>query len=689
MPDSSQPPVARRIPHTSTVFDQQRQDDYYWLRERDNPEVVAYLEAENAYTEAVLGYTQPLQQQLYAEMVARIVETDRSVPAPYGPYDYELRTETGKQYKAYYRQDAAGNEELLLDENALAEGQSYFRLGAFAISPDHTKLAYALDLNGGERFELFVKDLSSGQIIDGPISNVGYGVEWSADGQWLFYTRPDAAWRTAQLWRHALGSSPEQDLLVYEEQDEAFWLNLSKTRSGAFLLIHLKSNTTTEQRLLPADQPEAEPNVLLARRQGIECQLDHSGEWFYILTNEDALNFKIMRMPVANPGATPQEILPHSAAISLDGLDLFANHLVVYEREAGLQHIRVRNLQSHAEWRISFDAPAYALTNQGPFFNQNFDTSILRFGYSSPVTPPSVYDLDMASGARVLRKVDDVPGYNAPAYTCERQYAPAPDGVQVPLTIVYRKDTVLDGTAPLFLYAYGSYGATVDPAFNLRWLPMLDRGFICVIAHIRGGGELGRTWYEDGKVLTKRNTFIDFIASAEYLIAQNYTSRERLVIKGRSAGGLLMGAVTTMRPDLFKAVIAGVPFVDVINTSLDPSIPLVVGEYEEWGDPRIREQYDYMLSYSPYDQTRSAAYPYILATAGFFDPRVQYWEPAKWVAKLRTVNTSTSDILLKTEMVGGHGGPSGRYDYLKDIALEIAFALHALGRTAIPINPDS
>ena len=673
------PPVARVIPHTSLVFGQRREDDYYWLRERENPEVVAYLEAENAYTEAVLASTQPLQQRLYAEMLARIVETDRSAPAPYGPYWYDVRTEAGKQYKSYYRQDEAGNEELLLDENILADGQSYFRMAAFAISPDHSMLAYALDINGSERFDLFIKDIASGQHIDGPIPNVTEEIAWSADGRFVFYARPDAAWRTYQLWRHSLGKPESQDVLVYEEQDQSFWLHIHKTRSDAFLLLHLKSNTTSEYRMLAADQPEGDFSMLLPRRHGIECQVDHSGEWLYILTNEQARNFRILRVPVADPTSLPEELRAHHEDISIDTFELFAEHMAIYEREAGLQHICIHDLRTNTQRRIRFDEPAYALSTYGPFFNQDFNTPSLRFSYSSPITPPHIYDVDMRSGALVLRKSEDVPGYQATHYQLERQFASASDGTQVPLTIAYRKDTALDGTAPLFLYAYGSYGATVDPRFDLRWLPMLDRGFVCVIAHVRGGGEMGRSWYEDGKVLTKRNSFTDFIASAEYLIAQGYTNKESLVIKGRSAGGLLMGAVTTMRPELFKAVIAGVPFVDVVNTSLDPSIPLVVAEYEEWGDPRIPEQYEYLLSYSPYDQTHPAAYPHILATAGFFDPRVQYWEPAKWVAKLRTVNTSTHAILLKTEMVGGHSGPSGRYDYLKDVALEIAFAMHALG----------
>lgn len=673
------PPVASLIPHTSVVFGQQREDNYYWLRERENPEVVAYLEAENAYTEAVLAATQPLQQQLYTEMLAHIVESDRSAPAPYGPYWYDVRTEAGKQYKSYYRQDEAGNEELLLDENGLAEGQSYFRLGIFAISPDHSILAYALDINGSERFDLFIKDIASGQHIDGPIPNVTNDIAWSADGRFLFYVRPDAAWRNYQLWRHSLGRPHTQDVLVYEEQDQSFWLHIHKTRSAAFVLLHLKSNTTSEYHILPADQPEGDFRLLLPRRHGIECQVDHSGEWLYILTNEQARNFRILRVPVADPTAPPEEFRAHHDNISIDAFDLFAEHMAIYEREAGLQHICIHDLRTKLQQRISFTEPAYALTSYGPFFNQDFDTTSLRFSYSSPITPPQVYDIDMRSAVRVLRKSEDIPAYQATHYQLERQFASAPDGTQIPLTIAYHKNTALNGSAPLFLYAYGSYGATVDPRFDLRWLPMLDRGFVCVIAHIRGGGELGRSWYEDGKLLTKRNSFTDFIASAEYLIAQGYTSKEGLVIKGRSAGGLLMGAVTTMRPDLFKAVIAAVPFVDVVNTSLDPSIPLVVAEYEEWGDPRIREQYEYMLSYSPYDQTHPAAYPHILASAGFFDPRVQYWEPAKWVAKLRTVNTSTHDILLKTEMVGGHSGPSGRYDYLKDVALEIAFAMRALG----------
>jgi oligopeptidase B len=678
---TASPPVAAQRPHSTTAFGEQRDDPYYWLRQRDNPEVIAHLEAENSYTASVLRHTEALQRALFDEMVGHIAASDQSAPGRVGSYWYYTRTERDKQYKIYCRTFGQhGPEEVLLDENVLAEGHPYFRLGTFKPSPDQRLLAYAIDTNGSERFDLYVKDLASGAIVDGPIPNVAYDVEWSADGSTLFNVTPDAAWRTDTLMRHALGTSASDDTVAYREDDESFWVHLSKTRSGAFLVLHSKSNTSSEIMLLAADRPGESWRLLVPRRPQIECSVDHSGDWLYLRTNEDAQNFKVVRVPVGRPDAPPETVIAHDPSIGIDMIDLFAGHMAVSEREGGLQHIRIVELASGAEQRVSFDEPIYALWQvESSFFNQVFETAELRFSYSSLVTPPSVYDYDMASHQRTLRKREDVPGYSPERYQSERIFATAADGAQVPISLVYRADTPRDGSAPLFLYGYGAYGATIDPEFDARRLPLLDRGFIYAIAHIRGGGELGRAWYEQGKLLQKRNTFTDFIACAEALVAQGYCDPERVAIKGRSAGGLLMGAVTTMRPDLFRAVIAGVPFVDVVNTSLDPTIPLVINEYEEWGDPRQREQYEYLRSYSPYDNTTARAYPSILATAGLYDPRVQYWEPAKWVARLRQLKTDSNPVLLKTEMVGGHAGPSGRYDYLKDLALEYAFVLDALG----------
>jgi oligopeptidase B len=678
--DDLTPPVAAARPRSISVFGEELTDDYYWLRERENPEVIAHIEAENRYTAAALQHTEPLRQELYQELVARIKEDDESAPAPRGGYVYYERSVTGHQYRVHCRMPRAGGpEEILLDENLLAAGQSYFRMGVFKLSPDQKLLAYATDTNGGERFNLYVKDLETGEIADGPIPNVTYDVEWAADNRTLFYATPNEAWRTSRLFRHVLDTDPAHDPLIYEESDESFDMHLSKTRSGAFLVLHLKSNTTSEHRVLAADNPSAGFRLARPRRHGVEEALHHHSGWFYIQTNDGALNFKVVRVPVDQPDATPEEFVPHQAEVSIDAIELFAGHMAIHEREAGLEQLRVIDLASGAAHRVPFPEPVYTFQTDGPHFNAEFETSVIRLSYSSPVTPPSTYDYDMAAHTLALRKQTEVPGYSPAHYRCERLFASAPDGARVPLTLVERAGTPHDGSAPLYLYAYGSYGATIDPAFDFKRLPLLDRGVIYVIAHIRGGGELGRSWYEDGKLLRKRNTFTDFIASAEHLIEQGYTRPERLVIKGRSAGGLLMGAVVTMRPDLFRAAIAGVPFVDVINTSLDPSIPLVVSEYEEWGDPRIKEQYEYLRSYSPYDNTAARDYPHILATAGLFDPRVQYWEPAKWVQKLRAMKTGRNRVLLKTEMVGGHAGPSGRYDYLKDIAFEYAFLLDSLG----------
>lgn len=673
------PPVASCKPHVQTVHGIARTDDYHWLRERDNPEVLAHLQAENEYTEAVLWHTKDLQEQLYLEMKGRIKETDLTVPTKNGEYYYYTRTFEGKQYPVHYRTKGIdGPEELLLDSNRLAEGHEYFRLGNFVVSPDHKLLAYSTDTNGSETYTTFVKELSAGRLLPDTIPNTYYGLVWANDNQHLFYTVLNDAKRPFQAYRHALGTDSKQDVLVHHETDDRFNVRLSKTRSKRFILLDVDSQITSEVRFLDADTPASEFRLLQPRRQGMEYTVEHHGNDFYIVTNDNALNFKLMKAPVADPRQENwTEVIGHRPDVKLDGVDAFAGHLAIYERHAGLKRMRMRDVQGGGEHYVSFPEPVYTFS-AGP--NAEFETTQVRLTYTSLVTPRTVFDYDVTTRQLELKKQDEVlGGYNPELYETKRELATAPDGVKVPISIVYRKGARLDGTHPALLYAYGSYGASMDPSFSSSRLSLLDRGFVFAIAHIRGGGDMGRPWYEDGKLLKKKNTFTDFIASAEHLIARGYTSSDRLAIQGGSAGGLLMGAVANMRPDLFAAVVAQVPFVDVINTMLDASIPLTVIEYEEWGNPANRAYYDYMMSYSPYDNVEAKDYPHILVTAGLNDPRVQYWEPAKWTAKLRAMKTDNNRLLLKTNLGAGHGGPSGRYDSLKETAFVYAFILDTIG----------
>ncbi len=674
------PPVAKTDSKVDTVHGEARVDNYFWLREKSNPEVIAYLEAENKYTEAMMQHTEDFQEQLYQELLGRIKETDLSVPEKIDDYYYYTRTEEGKQYPIYCRKQ--GNleaaEELLLDQNALSEGHEYLEVGVYKISPNHQLLAYSTDTTGGESYTLYIKDLNTGQLLADQIPNTYYSVEWASDNQTLFYTTLDAAKRPYKLYRHQLGSDPATDPLIYHETDESFFLDISKTRSKAYLLMELENINTSEVRYLEADQPTGDFNVVSPRQSELEYSVEHHGDQFFIVTNADAVNFKLMRASVNNPSrANWQEMIPHREAVKLDGVSAFQNHLVISEREDGLQKIRVRNLATDEEHAVAFPEPVYTV-RQGR--NPEFNTTTLRFNYASLVTPMSVFDYQMDARTRELKKQDEVlGGYDPSLYESERIFAKAADGTPVPISIVYKKGLTRDGGNPLLLYGYGSYGINSDPYFSSNRLSLLDRGFIYAIAHIRGGEEMGRAWYEKGKLLHKKNTFTDYIACAENLIAEKYTASDKLVIQGGSAGGLLMGAVTNMRPELFEIVVAKVPFVDVVNTMLDASIPLTVVEYDEWGNPNEKMFYDYIKSYSPYDNIEAKAYPHILVTAGLNDPRVHYWEPAKWTAKLRTLKTGDNWLLLKTEMGAGHGGPSGRYDYLKEIAFEYAFIFDLLG----------
>lgn len=677
------PPLPPKRPHITALHGDTLIDDYFWMRERDNPDVMAHLEAENHYTEAMTAHTAALRARLYDEMYARVREDDETVPDRYGPYTYATRSAAGRQYPIFRRYaGGAPDGETLLDVNELAAGQEFTRIGVFLPSYDGGMLAYSVDNDGSETYTLYFKDLVSGALIDQPIPNTYYGAAWSDDGRTFFYTTLDDAKRPYRVYRHTLGADPAADQLVYEESDQFYHLSVAATLSRAYILITSHSNTTTEVRAIPAVSPGTAPVVLLPRRHKVEYTAYHGGEYFYFLTNDQALNFRVLRAPVADVRPERlEELIPHRDNVKIDSMLVFATYLAVYERADGLEQIAIHDLRSGAAHLVRFPEAVYTLDNwhYSAFWEPNleYESATLRINYQSLVQPRTVFDYDLAARQLTVLKTFDIPGYDPARYRSERLYAIAADGARVPISIVYRADMARPGA--LWLHGYGSYGAISDPAFSAERISLLERGVAYAIAHIRGGGEMGRAWYDAGKMLTKRNTFTDFIACAEHLIATGYTTPDRLAISGRSAGGLLVGAVTTMRPDLFRCVIAGVPFVDVVNTMLDTSIPLTATEFEEWGNPAIAEQYAYLKSYSPYDNTTPRDYPAILATAGFYDPRVQYWEPAKWVAKLRAVKSDANPVLLKTQMIAGHSGPSGRYDRLREAAFEYAFVLDQLG----------
>ena len=664
------PPVAKIVPHPITVHGDTRIDNYFWLRDRKDPDTVAYLEGENAYTKEKLQHTEALQAALYAEMLGRIQQTDLSVPVKRDEYFYYTRTEEGKQYAIHCRKKGAGPEEVLLDCNQLAEGHKYFRLGAFIASPNHRLLAYSVDFEGDEKYTVRVKNLDTGDLLADEIPNTSSSLEWAADNATFFYTILDDALRPYKVFRHALGV--KEDPLIYHEPDERFTLDLSSTRSRAYIFININSSLTSEIRYLRKDQPTAEFRVLLPRVYETEYDATHRGDSFFIRTNDSAKGFRVVEAPVADPSkANWKEIIPGRDGITIESVTAFANYLVTEERHRGLTQIYIREPQTGAQHSIEFPEPVYTAELGA---NAEFNTKLLRFHYTSLVTPASIYDYDMETRERELKKQQQVlGGYDPQQYQSERIHAG-----EVPISLVYKKGFVRDGRAAMLLYGYGSYGISIDPSFSSDRLSLLDRGFVYAIAHIRGGMDLGKPWHEAGRLLQKKNTFTDFIAAAEKLIAEKYTSPARLAIMGRSAGGLLMGAVVNLRPDLFTAVVAGVPFVDSLNTALDASLPLTVGEYEEFGDPSKREFYDYMKSYAPYENVTAQAYPAILVTAGLNDPRVSYWEPAKWVAKLRALKANDRPLLLKTNMGSGHFGASGRYEYLKETALEYAFLLDVL-----------
>lgn len=673
------PPKPKQIPHSIRVHGTDIQDSYFWIQERENSEVLHHLEEENAYTDMMMADTKPVQDRLYQEILSRIKETDLSVPVKIGDYFYYTRTEKGKQYAIHCRKKGSPEaaEEVFLDQNELAQGLEYFRVGVCKISPDQTKLAYSVDSNGSEMFTVYVKDLNTGKLLGDVIPNTCPNLEWAADNRTFFYTILDDAKRPYQLLRHELGASGK-DTLIYHEKDEGFFLSVYKTKDRKFLMLDLSSKITSEIHYLEADKPLGTFRVIQPRLARMEYSAEHFNGIFLIVTNDGARNFKLVEAPLATPAkANWKDVIPARTEVKLEGLSLFEKTWVIYEREKGLTNIRVMDPKTRESYLIDFPEPVYTAEAGS---NPDYYSKTLRFEYTSLVTPSSVFDYDLGTRTRVLKKQQEVlGGYDASCYESERVWAPSQDGTLVPVSLVYKKGLKKDGSSPCFLYGYGSYGISIDPGFSSSRLSLLDRGFVFAIAHIRGGGDLGRPWYEDGKFLSKKNTFYDFIAAAEFLVREKWTSPEKLVIEGGSAGGMLMGAVTNMRPELFHAVIAKVPFVDVVQTMLDEALPLTVTEYDEWGNPKDKVYFDYMLSYSPYDNVKKSRYPYMLITGGLNDPRVQYWEPTKWAARLRDHNTGDRPVLLKMEMGAGHSGPSGRYEYIKEIAFDYAFIFKVLG----------
>jgi oligopeptidase B len=688
---ATQPPVAKKDPKITEIHGRKLVDDYFWLREKSNPDVRAYLEAENAYTDGVMKATEPMQAKLYDEMLARIKETDVQVPYKQGDYFYYSRSEKGKQYAILCRKKGSldAPEEITLDINQLSEGQKFMQLGAYSVSEDGNLLAFSTDNTGFRQYKLQVKDLRTGELLPDAIEKTG-SVVWANDNQTLFYTVEDHAKRHYRLYRHLVGSAAGEDQLVYEEKDERFNVHVFKSLSRKFIFLESGSHTTAEARFLPADQPNAEWKLIEPRRDTIEYYPEHHGDFFYLRVNDTGRNYRLVKTPVSDPGKKNwQEVIPHRPNVMLEHLEFFKNFYIVQEREDGLQQITVTDLRTGQSHRVAMPESAYSVA---PENNRDFESNQYRYRYTSFVTPMSVYDYDTGKRtSTLLKRTEVLGGYDAAKYQVDRVFGTAKDGVKIPISLVYLKSLKRDGTAPLYLYAYGSYGAPQNVGFNSNRFSLIDRGVVFAVAHIRGGGDLGKTWHDDGRMMKKMNTFTDFIACAEYLTSPvrgtvngkkktvQYGDRKKLIIEGGSAGGLLMGAVTNLRPDLFKAVIAKVPFVDVINSMLDESLPLTVTEFEEWGNPKKKDEFEYMIQYSPYDNVAKKNYPTILVKTSFNDSQVMYWEPAKYVAKLRTLKTDSNPLLLKTNMGAGHGGASGRYDYLHEVAFDYAFILGQLG----------
>ena len=677
----SEAPRAQKRPRETRIHGYTLKDDYFWLREKTSPEVLAHLERENAYTESVMAPTRALQETLYEEMLGRIQQTDLSVPARSGGYWYYSRTEEGKQYPVLCRRqgsmDAA--EQILLDLNLLAEGHPFLALGAYAISDDGNWLAYSLDTTGYRQYTLRVKDLRTGELSAEQIERTG-SVVWAADNRTIFYTTEDAvSKRSDRFWRHTVGAV--QSELVFEEPDELYDVAAGKSLDKEIIFLGSYAKTSREIRYFRATEPTADLKIIVPRSPGHEYDVDHYQGQFYITTNRGAKNFQVVTAPMADPAEANWNIfIAHNPLVKIEALSFFKDHLVVSEREEGLTHLRIIQMSSKRSHRISADEPDYTMSLGA---NPEFDTTTIRFAYQSMVTPSSVYEYDMNSFERTLLKRQPVlGGYDPAGFEAQRVWAPARDGQRVPISLVYKKDTPLDGSAPLLLYAYGSYGISMAPTFSSARLSLLERGVIFAVAYIRGGGELGEEWREAGRMMQKMNTFHDFIDCAEYLVEQRFTATDRLVIQGGSAGGLLVGAVSNMRPDLFKAVVAQVPFVDIMNTMLDATLPLTTAEYIEWGNPNEKPAFDYMLGYSPYDNIKPQPYPAMLVHVSLNDSQVPYWEGAKFVAKLRGLKTDDNPVLLKTNLGAGHGGASGRYDALRETAFTYAFVLWQMGKAS-------
>ena len=702
MRDFITPPKAAIRPHEMTMHGHTRIDNYYWLKERENPEVLAYLDAENQYAEACLKHTKPLQEQLFNEMTGRIKQDDNSVPIKIRDYYHYTRYEEGKEYPLFCRKKHSleATEEILLDCNALAEGHAFFDIGEVSLSEDDRLLAYSVDTVGRRIYTAYIKNLDTGELVGESIPGTSGNLVWAGDNVTLFYGVKDETLRPCKIMRHRLGTPVADDVEVYCESDETFVCYVSKTKSKKYLIINSESTLSSECRILENDHPEGVFRVFQERQQDMLYGIDHYGEHFYIQTNADgAKNYKIMRTPIRQTEKPNwEEVVPHRVQVMIEGVTIFDKFFVIEEREGGLVKIHVKSWDGSTDYYLDFGEPTYTA---GVGANPDFEAVTLRYSYNSMTTPSSVFEFDMEKRTKTLLKQQEiVGGYNPEEYVTERLMVPSHDGVLVPISIVYKKvvkgetaeivggpsvhgssTSTGSGTLnrPLVLYGYGSYGCSTDAYFSLARISLLDRGFIWAIAHIRGGEEMGRQWYDDGKMLNKKNTFLDFIACAEYLINNGYTSPQKMFAMGGSAGGLLVGAVTNMRPDLWKGVIAQVPFVDVVTTMLDESIPLTTGEYDEWGNPNEKKYYDYMLSYSPYDNVEAKDYPAMLITTGLHDSQVQYWEPAKWAAKLRALKTDKNPLYLKTEMDYGHGGASGRFEGYKEVALEYAFMLDELG----------
>ncbi len=681
MRERLEPPRATVVPKKLEIHGDVRIDNYYWLNDRENPEVIAYLEAENEYTDVMMAHTKDLENLLFEEIKGRIKQTDESVPYKLDDYYYYTRYEDGKEYPIFCRKQGSldADEEVMLDVNVMAQGQEYFWVRGLKVSSGQNIVAYAEDRKGRRIYTIKFKNLDTGETLGDVIPDVTSNLAWANDNKTLFYTKQDPqTLRSYQIYRHVLGTDSSQDELVYEEADEEFSSYVWRTKSKKYMLIGSFQTLSSEFRYLDADDPQSEFAVFSPRGPDHEYSLDHYGDKFYMRTNWQAKNFRMMETPVTRTDKENwRDVIPHRDDVLLEGFEIFKDYLVIEERKNGLIEIRVRPWSGDGEHYLEFDEPAYlAYTSR----NLDFETTLLRFVYESMATPESTYDYDMVTRKRVLLKQDEIlGGFDSKNYKTERLYAKARDGVDVPISLVYRKGLEKNGENPLLLYGYGSYGSSMDAYFNASRISLIDRGFVFAVAHVRGGEELGREWYETGKLLKKKNTFTDFVDCAEYLIADEYTNSDMIFASGGSAGGLLMGAIINMRPGLFAGVIARVPFVDVVTTMLDESIPLTTSEYDEWGDPNEKEYYDYMLSYSPYDQIEAKDYPDLLVTTGLHDSQVQYWEPAKWVAKLRVMKTDDKLLLLKTDMDAGHSGASGRYKAYRETAFQFAFLLDLIG----------